>query len=61
MSVQNMRHNVSDGARELPAPLNHGSIMKALCELDAGQRQFVLTCIDNFHVSILNSLVIHSM
>lgn len=51
LPVQIAPYVKKEGARKLPAPLDYEVIVEALNELDPGQRHFVLTCIESFHVS----------
>ena len=50
---RNDQDNIRRDTRGLPAPLDFEVVREALCELDAGQRHFVLKCMDSFQVAIL--------
>jgi hypothetical protein len=39
----------------LPAPLDYEVIREALRELDAGQRNFVMTCVESFQVKTFST------
>jgi hypothetical protein len=48
---ENIRPSTLDSRQCLPAPLDNEVIREALRELDAGQRNFVLTCVESFQVN----------
>ncbi len=47
---ENIRPSAFGSRQCLPAPLDHEVIIEALRELDAGQRNFVLNCVESFQV-----------